>query len=63
MLRIKALKRILGQAARTYLERSFEQFGDADLDALIKHGLTALSASVQVIIFVIGILVIRKLES
>ncbi|KAK9843838.1 hypothetical protein WJX81_008485 [Elliptochloris bilobata] len=34
------------QAAKTYLERKFEEFASADLDTLIRHGLQALSASV-----------------
>ncbi len=28
-----------GQAAKTYLERKFEEFASADLDTLIRHGL------------------------
>jgi len=31
------------QSARTYLEKHLEEFGDADMDALITHALTALS--------------------
>ena len=27
------------QAAKTYLERKFEEFAGADLDTLIRHGL------------------------
>jgi 20S proteasome subunit alpha 6 len=34
------------QASRTYLERHFEGFGEAGLDALVAHGLRALSAAV-----------------
>ena len=29
------------QAAKTYLERKFEEFAGADLDTLIRHGLQA----------------------
>ncbi len=35
------------QAAKTYLERTFEQYESASLDALIQHSLKALSASIQ----------------
>jgi 20S proteasome subunit alpha 6 len=35
------------QAAKTYLERTFEQYESAALDALIQHSLKALSASIQ----------------
>lgn len=35
------------QAARTYLERKFDGFPDNSVDDLIKHGLQALSASLQ----------------
>ena len=35
------------QAARTYLERKFETFPNESVDALINHGLQALSASLQ----------------
>lgn len=35
------------QAARTYLERKFENFPDENVDALINHTLQALSASLQ----------------
>uniref|UniRef100_A0A7S0W0Q4 Proteasome subunit alpha type n=1 Tax=Hemiselmis tepida TaxID=464990 RepID=A0A7S0W0Q4_9CRYP len=35
------------QAAKTYLERHFETFEDADLNTLIKHSLTALKESSQ----------------
>lgn len=35
------------QAARTYLERKFETFPEESLDGLIKHGMQALSASLQ----------------
>ncbi|CAK0785163.1 hypothetical protein CVIRNUC_008369 [Coccomyxa viridis] len=34
------------QAAKTYLERKFEEFPSCDVDALLQHGLKALSASV-----------------
>ncbi|BDA47145.1 Proteasome subunit alpha type-1 [Coccomyxa sp. Obi] len=34
------------QAAKTYLERNFEEFASADVDALLQHSLKALSASV-----------------
>ncbi|EIE21739.1 20S proteasome alpha subunit F [Coccomyxa subellipsoidea C-169] len=34
------------QAAKTYLERNFEEFAGADVDALLQHSLKALSASV-----------------
>lgn len=33
------------QTSRTYLEKEFETFADAPLDALIKHGLRALGTS------------------
>lgn len=36
------------QAAKTYLERNFEQFDGLGLDALISHALQALHASLQV---------------
>ena len=35
------------QAAKTYLERKFEDFAASSADELIKHGLQALSASVS----------------
>ena len=35
------------QAAKTYLERYFESFAEASLDALISHALKALDASLQ----------------
>jgi len=35
------------QAARTYLERTFETYGDASLDDLINHALLALKESAQ----------------
>ena len=35
------------QAAKTYLERSFETFGPLGLDELVRHALKALSASLQ----------------
>lgn len=35
------------QSAKTYLERHFEEFQDADLDQLITHGLHALRESLQ----------------
>ena len=38
---------MLSQAARTYLERKFETFPNESVDALINHGLQALSASLQ----------------
>lgn len=34
------------QAAKTYLERSFDRYPGASMDALIKHALKALQASV-----------------
>ena len=36
----------LRQAAKTYLERTFETFPGCSLDQLIQHALKALSASV-----------------
>ena len=36
------------QAAKTYMERSFETFSGASLDELVKHALHALQASLQV---------------
>jgi len=35
------------QSAKTYLERHFEQFADADLDSLVQHGIYALRESLQ----------------
>eukprot|EP00004_Rigifila_ramosa_P009241 TRINITY_DN20737_c0_g1_i1.p1 TRINITY_DN20737_c0_g1~~TRINITY_DN20737_c0_g1_i1.p1 ORF type:complete len:289 (+),score=63.68 TRINITY_DN20737_c0_g1_i1:42-869(+) len=35
------------QSARTYLEKTFEEFGDATVDQLIMHGLQALKECVQ----------------
>lgn len=35
------------QAAKTYLERSFEAFADASVDELVRHALRALHASLQ----------------
>lgn len=34
------------QSAKTYLERTFEKFEDSDLDALVKHAVTALRETV-----------------
>ena len=36
------------QAAKTYLERSFEGFAGASRDELVRHALHAISASLQV---------------
>lgn len=36
------------QAAKTYMERSFETFTDASVDELVRHALLALQATLQV---------------
>ena len=35
------------QAARTYLEKTFDRFGECDVDGLIQHALKAIDASMQ----------------